>query len=297
MMGRPGVGLSRMNTSTSNVNSGESGNAVAGSSIGGSKIEPPSPRLHSLPDNTLNPLGLLAEASLQNRKRSSTNANASNSGLVQTIESGLNGADALKSRVGGNKVRTRESSVDEAGNPKRLGVGDASYFRPGPMSSLGLRRVIIERELKPEIFSFTSAAQINELFDIYFDQLHPNVPVLNKELHTPAGVCARSPFLLTTICAIASRFHPKHSGLRPKLAAVAKKLMFESPARGYKSLEIVQAYLLLVNWTLGPEERWEQDLSYLLLGMAIRWALNVGHGSATAYILMAEPFCAGSVPI
>jgi len=56
--------------------------------------------------------------------------------------------------------------------------------------------------------------------------------------------------------------------------------MFESPARGYKSLEIVQAYLLLVNWTLGPEERWEQDLSYLLLGMAIRSVANASPGVA-----------------
>ena len=143
LMGRPGAGLSRMNTSTSNVTSGASGNAVAGSTTGGSKNGPPSPRLHSLPDNTLNPLGLLAEASLQNRKRSATNVNLNNlamDGPGQTIESGLNGAHALKSRVGGSKARTRESSVDDAGNPKRLGVGDASYFRPGPMSSLGLRR-------------------------------------------------------------------------------------------------------------------------------------------------------------
>lgn len=134
LMGRPGAGH---HSSSSNV-------------VPKAKDGPPSPRLHSLPDNTLNPLGLLAEASLQNRKRSTTNVNMGNlplDGPGQTIESGLNGADALKSRVGGSKARTRESSVDDAGNPKRLGVGDASYFRPGPMSSLGLRRVIIEREV------------------------------------------------------------------------------------------------------------------------------------------------------
>jgi hypothetical protein len=72
------------------------------------------------------------------------------------------------------------------------------------------------------------------------------------------------------ICAIASRFYTKDPTLRPKLATVTKKLMLETPARGYKSLEMVQAYILLICWTLGPEERWEQDLSYLLLGMAIR---------------------------
>jgi hypothetical protein len=38
---------------------------------------PSSPKLHSLPDNTLNPLGLLAEASLANRR-----SNSSSHGLV-----------------------------------------------------------------------------------------------------------------------------------------------------------------------------------------------------------------------
>lgn len=59
--------------------------------------------------------------------------------------------------------------------------------------------------------------------------------------------------------------------------------MWTSPARGYKSIEIVQAYLLIVAWTLGPEERWEQDLSYLLLGMAIRYVTHLGIGYTDAY--------------
>ena len=133
----------------------------------------------------------------------------------------------------------------------------------------------VRRQLKPEILSFTTTTEVNELFDLYFDRMHTNLPLLNRQLHTPAAVCARSPFLLTTVCAIASRFYEKNLSLRPKLAVVAKKLMFESPARGYKSLEIVQAYLLLTNWNLGPEERWEQDLSYLLLGLAIRIATDL----------------------
>jgi hypothetical protein len=54
------------------------------------------------------------------------------------------------------------------------------------------------RQLKPEILTFTTAAQINDLFDVFFEKMHRNVPILNRELHTPAAVCARSPFLLTT---------------------------------------------------------------------------------------------------
>lgn len=47
-------------------------------------------------------------------------------------------------------------------------------------------------------------------------------------------------------------------------------MAFSVPAQGYKSLEIVQAYLLLVLWGCGAVERYEQDKTWLLLGMAIR---------------------------
>ncbi len=47
--------------------------------------------------------------------------------------------------------------------------------------------------------------------------------------------------------------------------------MFDVPSKGYKSVEVVQAYLLFTCWCLGPEERFEQDRTWLLLGLAIRW--------------------------
>lgn len=55
---------------------------------------------------------------------------------------------------------------------------------------------------------------------------------------------------------------------------MAKKLAFSVPAQGYKSVEIVQAYLLLSLWGCGTPERYEQDKTWLLLGMAIRFDLS-----------------------
>jgi len=62
---------------------------------------PGSPKLHSLPDNALNPLGLLAEASLANRRAQATNP----SGLI-----------------------ARNEASDQ--NPK-IGVASDNYFKPG----------------------------------------------------------------------------------------------------------------------------------------------------------------------
>lgn len=47
------------------------------------------------------------------------------------------------------------------------------------------------------------------------------------------------------------------------------------PSRGYKSVEVCQAYLLLSLWTLGPEKTFEQDRTWLMLGMAIRMATDL----------------------
>jgi hypothetical protein len=56
------------------------------------------------------------------------------------------------------------------------------------------------------------------------------------------------------ICAIAARYYDKREDLHSQLSAYAKRLAFEVPSRGYKSVEVCQAYLLLSVWTLGPEK-------------------------------------------
>jgi len=72
------------------------------------------------------------------------------------------------------------------------------------------------------------------------------------------------------VCAIASKFYLEKPDLHPRLSELSKKLAFSVPAQGYKSVEIVQAYLLLTLWGCGAVERYEQDKTWFLLGMAIR---------------------------
>ena len=73
------------------------------------------------------------------------------------------------------------------------------------------------------------------------------------------------------VCAVASRFYDARSDLHAKLSDLARHLAFDVPAKGYKSVEIVQAYLLNTLWGCGPVERYEQDRTWMLLGMAIRF--------------------------
>jgi len=63
---------------------------------------------------------------------------------------------------------------------------------------LPLRRIIIEHSIRPEILDFLSIEEVQELFNIYFDVINPQIPILDRAFHTPALVASRSPFLLTT---------------------------------------------------------------------------------------------------
>jgi len=119
-----------------------------------------SPKLHSLPNDTLNPLGLLAETSLATRK-----TNAENHG-------------ALYPRP-----------FDDTGTAK-VGVASEVYFKPGqsstlnpqvtlngsykgPINILPLRRLYIENRVQPDMLNFTSTEDVLALFDMCVSHLFP----------------------------------------------------------------------------------------------------------------------------
>jgi hypothetical protein len=111
--------------SSSNSNSHGNGNFRANS-----------PKLHSLPENSLNPLGLLAEASLANR------------------------------RMFGRNDPSIGMAVQEGDMAAKLGVASDNYFRPGPMTILPLRRLFIERQIQPEMLSFVNTSEVLDLFNM-----------------------------------------------------------------------------------------------------------------------------------
>ncbi|KAI5122222.1 hypothetical protein M0805_002711 [Coniferiporia weirii] len=224
------------------------------SSTHSSHHHPGSPRLHSLPDNELNPLGLLAEASLANRRAQNR-----------------------------SQSQTQAASSLSPTTSHKVGVASDVYFKPGPMTILPLRRLYIERQIQPEMLNFVSTEEVVALFKIFFEHMNIHLGLLDPDFHTPSLVCSRSPFLLTTICGISSKFYGTRPELHPKLSALSRKLAFSVPEQGYKSVEIVQAYLLLALWGCGPVERFEQDKTWLLLGMGIRMAtdLNLHRKTAT----------------
>lgn len=266
-----------------------------GSTSSGSRARPPnSPRLHSLPPDSLNPLGLLAEASLGNQicavRRSKTS-----SSTLSTSDDADKGVDGTAKRSGrdttGNEDGTingvmsgktvgfekdKEDDKMARSNTPALGVASKTYFRPGPMSMLPLRKVIIDRELPPELLTSgtVSDQEVLDLFSIFFHNCAQHIVLLDPEWHTPQFVCGRSPFLFTVILAIASRFYTRRPDLHAKCLRQATKEAFSCLERGFKSVEIVQAFLLLTLWGK-PAQRFEEDKSWIFAGIAFRIATDL----------------------
>jgi hypothetical protein len=123
---------------------------------------PGSPRLHSLPDNVLNPLGLLAEASSSIRRNKAAAAGQSPA-----------------SATGSSKNPMSLASLD---NPK-VGVANIGvYFKPGPMTILPLRQLIIERQVQPEMLSFVSTDVVVDLFKIFFEQMNVRILLYGQNM-------------------------------------------------------------------------------------------------------------------
>jgi hypothetical protein len=99
--------------------------------------------------------------------------------------------------------------------------------------------------------------------------LNPYISQLDPVLHLFAYVRQRSPFLLTSILAMSAKvFHPV---LYSKLYGHAQNLCTMAFRRGTKSIETVQAILILTYWKEPQDDRvWN------LVGYAIRACIDMG---------------------
>ncbi|GAA5920439.1 hypothetical protein JCM1841_004552 [Sporobolomyces salmonicolor] len=238
-----------------------------------------SPRLHSLPDNTLNPLGLLAEASLRNTRKRPVDLTE-----VYDVTSDAH-ADEPKGKGKGRGKRPAQDAPDEEGAGQRdgkkkkveLGMANRNYFAPGPMNILPLRRIVIEQRMPPALLEekIVTVEEVVELFEIFFTHCHRQAPFLDPDIHTPAATGSRSPFLFTCICTVAARYYTKRTDdLYRKCLRTAKRVAFDVMTKGYKSTEICQGFLLLCCWNQ-PAERFEEERTYQFSGIAIRMATDL----------------------
>ncbi|KAI5481117.1 hypothetical protein MNV49_005552 [Pseudohyphozyma bogoriensis] len=223
---------------------------------GSHDMEEANARLHSLPDNALNPLGLLAEASLQNqRKRPPVS-------LTEVLG-------------------TRDSTDGDSDEP------DSKKQKLGLANFLPLRRIVIEHRMPPALLveKIVTVEEVVELFSIFFERCHSACPILDPDIHSPTATGSRSPFLFTCICTVAARYYDKRTdGLYRKCLKVAKRVAFDVMTAGFKSTEICQGFLLLCQWNQ-PAERFEEERTFQFSGIAIRMATDLNLHRKTVAVL------------
>ncbi|KAL5501248.1 hypothetical protein ACEPAH_9635 [Sanghuangporus vaninii] len=229
----------------------------------------------SLPDDAV-PIGLLANLSISNhagrarerKERSRTRSEYSN---------GRGGA-------GGSTIGSAKDLESDADDDTNVGVANETYFLPGPASDLHVRKMLIERHSPPEILvhGLVNAEDVEKLFEIFYEKVNPFLSLLDPELHTPASTFARCPFLFTVVCAISSRYYREKAEIYAIAMHFAKHAAATALIDGWKSVELCQAYILMAVYAV-PARRWEEDRSWLYIGLAIRLAtdLNLHQASST----------------
>jgi len=198
----------------------------------------------ALPDATV-PLGLLASLALSSPK---------------------------KPRKKG-KVRTGDG---DSSNDDNVGVANETYFVPGPAYDLSIRATLIENHSPPEILvhGLVTPDDVDRLFEIFYTKLNVHVTLLDREIHTVQSTFARCPFLFTVVCAISSRYYKEKSEIYPIAMHFARRAAADGLLNGWKSVELSQAYMLLSTYAV-PARRWEEDRSWLYIGLAIRIATDL----------------------
>ncbi|KAL1949311.1 hypothetical protein VTO73DRAFT_8192 [Trametes versicolor] len=183
----------------------------------------------------------------------------------------------LSLRASRSRKSSRSPSVSTA-DDNDFGVANDDYFRassPGPD-----RPLIYPHHQAPYILrsGLVSPVEVEKLFKIYHEYMNPSVSLLDPVLYTAQRTYWRSPFLFTVVCGIASRFYPERPDLYHRAMNCARLAAGSTLIGGQKSVETVQAYILLALYPV-PARKWEEDRCWVYLGLAIRIAtdLNLHH--------------------
>ncbi|KII89885.1 hypothetical protein PLICRDRAFT_108635 [Plicaturopsis crispa FD-325 SS-3] len=174
------------------------------------------------------------------------------------------------------KSRRRRSSVGS--NADDVGLANDNFFRPspGPDPARTASNGSHQEPQVPHILSrgIITTKEAEKLFSIYFDYMNLSVSLLDPVIYTAQNTCWRNPFLFTVICAIASRFYTERPELYHQIMKYAQLAAGTALISGQKSVDVCHAYILMCLYPV-PARRWEEDRSWIYLGLAIRIAIDL----------------------
>ncbi|GAA6064511.1 hypothetical protein JCM10212_004872 [Sporobolomyces blumeae] len=181
-------------------------------------------------------------------------------------------------KVDGDSQATADEESGRLFLPQRQHEVDARG--PGPTAegyfATGLYQLRSDADpaYDPVNLGIISEQTLARFVDFYFAHLHAWTFHLTPSIHTPRFLRDTSPFLTTALSCICATFDPLAQSTIPALFNHLQLINTRIWAEGLKSLEIVQAYMLLIHWT-PIANNWGDDRRWGWLGTAIRIATEI----------------------
>ncbi|GAA5988027.1 hypothetical protein JCM10908_002033 [Rhodotorula pacifica] len=172
----------------------------------------------------------------------------------------------------GKRFLPKRPDGDPNGKEEGTGGGTAAegYFATG----LYQLRSDADPAYDPINLGIITLPELERIIDFYFSSLRPFSFHLEPNLHTPRFLRDVSPFLTTTLAYIAATYLPDLVDRIDRLREHMLRLSDRVWSEGLKSLEIVQAYALLIHW-VPIESDWGDDRRWGWLGQAVRIATEI----------------------
>ncbi|TFK72942.1 hypothetical protein BDN72DRAFT_762497 [Pluteus cervinus] len=172
-----------------------------------------------------------------------------------------------------NRLQGSTDGGEEEAPP--AGIANTEFFESTPLDKVGTTPTK-DQHPTPHILArgLITPAEAEKLFHIYFDQMNLSISLLDPVMYTAQRTYYRSPFLFTVVCAIASRFYTERPELYAQAMHYAQLAAGTALISGKKNVEMVSAYILLSLYPV-PAKRWEDQRSWLYLGLAIRCATDL----------------------
>lgn len=177
----------------------------------------------------------------------------------------------------GLQLSTSGQGADEESEDTGAGIANEHFFKPSSApEALVKQRTPISAPQVPPILAnaLITPAEAEKLFQIYYSEMNLSVSLLDPVLYDAQRTFWRSPLLFTVICAIASRFYSERPNIYPQAMQYAQLAAGNALVSGTKNVEMCAAYILMSLYPM-PVKRWEQQRSWLYLGLAIRVATDL----------------------
>lgn len=161
---------------------------------------------------------------------------------------------------------------------QKILLEQSRYYEHGLLSS----KCDVADALDPIHHGLITDERARELFQAYWEMIHPQWTILDPCLHSLTFVRGRSALLTSTILALGSTALATRPESREeeisealRLHAYVEKLNLVVYATGARSIDIIQAHILLSRWGTSPKARVDEQ-RWMRAAMIPRMASEIG---------------------